>query len=207
VADDDLNGEHPSGSEDVGSGAARPSSGAPPSARRSVRIAVWGVAGAVLVAVALAAWLAHGSSASVSATQFELPPLTGSGRVRLSDYRGRPVVVTLFASWCDACRQELPAFADLARQRAPGVVFIGVDSLETGDGGAMARRYGLAESGFILARDTGLGSSAYHDAIHARGMPATAFYNSRGQLLQVDQGEVSDATLTATLSRLYGSSS
>ena len=205
MADDDLNAEHRPGSEDVSSAAA-PSFAAPPSARRSVRLAVWGVAVAVLVAVALAAWLGRSSSTSVSATQFELPQLTGSGRVRLSDYRGKPVVVTLFASWCDACQQELPAFADLARQRVPGVVFIGGDSLETGDGGAMARRYGLAESGFVLARDTGSGSSAYHDAIRARGMPATAFYGSGGQLLQVDQGEVSAATLTATLNHLYGSS-
>jgi len=166
---------------------------------------VWTGAVAVLVAVGLAAWLAQGSSTAVSATRFDLPHLTGTGRVRLSDYRGRPVVVTLFASWCDACQQELPAFADLARTRAPGIVFIGVDSLETGDGGAMARRYGLAQSGFVLARDTGLGSSAYHDAIGARGMPATAFYSRSGGLLQVDQGEVSEASLAATINHFYGS--
>jgi len=177
---------------------------APGSARRWVRVAVWTSAGAVLVVVALAAWLGNGSSKTVSATQFELPHLTGSGRVRLTDYRGRPVVVTLFASWCDACQEELPAFADLARARTPGVVFIGVDSLETGDGPAMARRYDLARSGFVLARDTGSGSSAYHDAIGARGMPATAFYSPRGQLLQVVQGEVSKASLTSTINRLFG---
>jgi len=176
----------------------------PGSARRSVRVAVWTGAAAVLIAVALAAWLARGSLTPVSATRFDLPQLSGTGQVRLTDYRGRPVVVTLFASWCDACQEELPAFAALARQRTPGVVFIGVDSLETGDGRAMARRYDLAPSGFVLARDTGSGSSAYHDAIGARGMPATAFYSSRGQLLQVDQGEVSQASLTSTIDRLYG---
>jgi cytochrome c biogenesis protein CcmG/thiol:disulfide interchange protein DsbE len=169
-------------------------------------VAVWAGGAAVLVGIALAAWWGRGSSTTVSATQFELPQLTGTGQVRLTDYRGKPVVVTLFASWCDACQQELPVFADVARQRAPGVVFIGVDSYETGDGPAMARRYGLAQSGFVLARDTGSGSSAYHDAIGARGMPATAFYSPRGQLLQVDQGEVSMDSLTSTINRLFGPS-
>lgn len=172
---------------------------------RRLRLTVWVVAAALLALLATAlVWSSGRPAGSTAVDHFDLPQLDGPGRVKLTDYRGRPVVVTLFASWCDNCRLELPAFAALARQLGPRVVFVGVNSLETGDGEAMARQFALAPSGLVLARDVGSGSSDYHDAIGARGMPATAFYNRDGRLITVDQGGLTAATLRATIRQLYG---
>ena len=163
------------------------------------------VAVAVVVVIGTLIIVDPGSPGSEpTASRFDLPALSGAGRTSLASFRGRPVVVTLFASWCDTCRAELPGFATTARHLRASVVFIGIDSLETGNGLAMAREYGLTTSGFVLLRDVGPGSSAYHDAIGARGMPATAFYNPQGRLLQVDQGGISEAQLLSTIERLYG---
>lgn len=41
------------------------------------------------------------------APDFELPQLTG-GTVRLSEYRGKTVVLNFWASWCPPCRIEMP---------------------------------------------------------------------------------------------------
>jgi thiol-disulfide isomerase/thioredoxin len=41
------------------------------------------------------------------APDFELPTLTGK-TVRLSDFRGQPVLLTIGASWCIDCRNEAP---------------------------------------------------------------------------------------------------
>ena len=72
-----------------------------------------------------------------SAQNFVLPKLAGNGTVQLSQFRGKPVVVDLFASWCTACQDELPILSAEAKKLRGKVVFVGVDSQDTGDGLAM----------------------------------------------------------------------
>jgi thiol:disulfide interchange protein len=75
-------------------------------------------AAAVLVVAVVAVIAFRGNDAkpagsSTSPTAFVLPALDGSGQVRLADFRGKPTVVNLFASWCDVCDLELPGFCRL----------------------------------------------------------------------------------------------
>ena len=53
--------------------------------------------------------------AGAVAPAFSLPNLQGGGPVSLSVFRGRPVIVNFFASWCQDCRSELGAVAAVAR--------------------------------------------------------------------------------------------
>jgi thiol-disulfide isomerase/thioredoxin len=139
--------------------------------------------------------------------RFDLPALEGTGRVRLADFEGRPVVVNFFASWCEPCKKELPEFAAAARQLAGKVAFVGVNSKEITfpAGIALARSMGLADAGMTLARDVGQGNSALHDRYEVRNaMPVTAFYDGDGNLKHVAPGQLTKEKLSARLQEFFG---
>ena len=62
------------------------------------------------------------------APDFSLPRLGGGPPVVLSSYRGTPVVLNFFASWCPHCRPELAPLGALARAEGGRVAVVGVDS-------------------------------------------------------------------------------
>ena len=105
----------------------------------------------------------HSSTVSTNPSNFVLPSLEGHGDVRLTSFKGKPAVVTFFASWCSACQGELPGFAVVSRALTGRVTFIGVNSFETGNGMAMARQYGIAW--WPIARDVG-GAEASGSTMH-----------------------------------------
>lgn len=72
----------------------------------------------------------HGPSALITqnspAPDFTLQSLEDK-TVRLSDFRGKPVVLNFWATWCGPCKIEMPWFVDFQKQYGPaGVQFLGV---------------------------------------------------------------------------------
>jgi thiol-disulfide isomerase/thioredoxin len=60
------------------------------------------------------------------APQFELKDLEGR-TVRLSDYRGKVVLINFWATWCPPCRAEMPELVRLQREHASqGLQIIGI---------------------------------------------------------------------------------
>jgi len=169
------------------------------------KLAVAALALVVLAVLGVLAFRSRPPAGSASPTSFDLPALDGGGRVRLAAYHGKPVVVTLYASWCTACLSELPGFARESGRVRGRVQFIAVDSQETGDGLAFARRFGLAASGFVLARDVGQSSSGgLFKAYAARGLPVTVLYSPVGTIVWKAVEGVPEDVLRQQLQRWYG---
>jgi cytochrome c biogenesis protein CcmG/thiol:disulfide interchange protein DsbE len=178
-------------------------------AARRLRAAVIGAAVLILAVVGVLAFRGGSSPTAGVVTNpaaFSLPPLNGEGLVRLADYRGRPVVVNFFASWCTQCQAELPGFRQEAVALKGKVTFIGVDSLETGDKNFLPGLFRLAGAFAALASDVGPNGNDLHAALGGGNtMPMTAFYDADGSLLDVERGAlVPVSILQAQIARLYG---
>lgn len=61
------------------------------------------------------------------APDFELQDVSTGKSVRLSDFRGKAVLLNFWATWCPPCKVEIPWFIDLQKQYAnDGLVVLGV---------------------------------------------------------------------------------
>lgn len=66
------------------------------------------------------------------APDFELETLTGE-TVRLSDYRGKRVIVNFWATWCPPCRAEIPDFQKLYDQKDVVILAVNLTKSETSE--------------------------------------------------------------------------
>lgn len=111
------------------------------------------------------------------------PPLSGptvsGGTASLSGYRGRVVVVSIWASWCGPCQSELPILAKAHhRYGSSQVAFLGIATRDSRSGAqAMLARTGLSDVPSIL--DTS-GSIAIDWG--ATGVPETFVVDRSGRI-------------------------
>ncbi len=70
----------------------------------------------------------HAPRVGAMAPAFTLRKLDGGGKVSLATFRGKPVVLNFWASWCEPCKSEAAVLErDWTSYRHRGVVFLGVD--------------------------------------------------------------------------------
>jgi thiol-disulfide isomerase/thioredoxin len=79
------------------------------------------------------------------APDFAVKTLDG-GTVSLSDYKGKAVIVNFWATWCGACKLEMPLLAELREQYASqGLEVLGIvtDAADSAKVKRIADRYGV----------------------------------------------------------------
>ena len=109
----------------------------------------------------------------------------GTPEMKLSDLRGKVVLINIWASWCKPCEQEA-AEMEQAWQLYKGdgrVVFLGVDYVDTEP---QARAY-LAKFGITYPNGPDL-RTQISQIFRIRGVPETYFIDQNGKLAQVKIG-------------------
>ena len=117
--------------------------------------------------------------------------------VQLADYRGRPLVINLWATWCPPCRREMPVFAE-AQRREQGVTFLFVNQ---GEGARTVRDY-LTEHGLWLDNVLLDSGSRLGAQVGSGLLPTTLFYDAEGRQRGSHLGELSSASLAHGLKRI-----
>lgn len=132
------------------------------------------------------------------APDFELTSVEGE-TIRLSDYKGRPVIVNFWATWCGPCRAEFPEFQQAAVDNADRLVIIGVNNT-TADQAELVPPF-LEEFGItfpIVLDEEGEVVKAYR----ILGLPTTVFINSNGIVNEVFTGPLNKAYIESKISEL-----
>ena len=118
--------------------------------------------------------------------------------VRLSDFRGKAVIVNWYASWCGPCKNEIPAFVKLQEALGDDLIILGVDFLESPDKAVGILEEFGAEYPAVL--DAG-GTVAEHYRT-ANGVPVSFFIDKDGILRETRRGEVFEKDLPEFLAKV-----
>lgn len=116
--------------------------------------------------------------------------------VRLSDYRGKPVVLNFWASWCAPCREEAPSLAKVAATAEDQVAFIGIDVRDREED---AREFIAA---FALRYPNAPDTEGVEQQYGIVGIPTTIFIAGNGTVVRTWLGPLEEQRLIAFVEEL-----
>jgi thiol-disulfide isomerase/thioredoxin len=135
------------------------------------------------------------------APAFSLVDLNGK-KVSLADYKGHPVVLNFWATYCGPCKLEMPWFQQLAgKYQAQGLVVLGIDQddgMATKDVGEASRQIGVSYP--ILMPDDKV-SKDYQLSDY---LPETYYIGKDGKVVDQTIGAHSKNELEADIQKAIG---
>ena len=112
-------------------------------------------------------------------------------------FRGRPLVINFFATWCRPCRFDLPRIERASAEQS-AVAFLGIDEEESPDAvTAFVRAMRLT---YEIAIDQGLVATG----MSVRVMPESVFVDRSGIVRAINTGYLSPDALVQDLALISG---
>jgi cytochrome c biogenesis protein CcmG, thiol:disulfide interchange protein DsbE len=120
-----------------------------------------------------------------------LPALPGPGQGSIAEYRGKWVLVNLWASWCIPCREEAPVLQHFyERNKAHNTAVVGINVQDNqGDAVAFLRDH---PTDYLQLRSIGNERSAAFGSI---GVPENFLVNPKGDIAVIWRSPVDDQIL------------
>jgi len=148
-------------------------------------------AACVLALVTSTAPLVAHSDPTEQATAFSLRGLDGKS-IKLSEFKGQPVVLDFWATWCSPCRASMPDLGKMQERYQPqGLVVIGL-SVDDGSAGSVRRFVDRLGVKFRVAMaDEGV----LDDYGPIRSIPTTIFINRKGEIVRRVTGYLDAETM------------
>lgn len=132
-----------------------------------------------------------GDVRGAQAPDFELVSLDGR-KVKLSDFRGKAVVLNFWATWCAPCKIEMPWFVDLQKQYgSDGLEIVGV-AMDDSDPSKIAQFASEMGVNYPVLLGTNKVSEAYGDVEY---LPTTFYINRTGRIVGKVAGLITKAEI------------
>ena len=134
-----------------------------------------------------------------AATDIPLVDYVGN-EITLSSFKGKPVVLNFWASWCGPCKMEMPHFEKMYKELGDEVEFVMVNLTYGRETMANAKNY-VDTNGFTfnVYYDTqGKASTAYNIS----SIPMTVFIDKDGKLVERKIGTLSEAQLRTRIENI-----
>jgi len=124
-----------------------------------------------------------------------LPRLQKQGQASLADYKGKVVVLNVWASWCEPCRDEVPLLQKTHdRIQSQGGLVLGLD---TADASSKAIKFlDDMKASFPSLRDR---DREFGRKLGVTGYPETFLIDRKGRIAALRRGPVDQAWLDANL--------
>ena len=148
--------------------------------------------------------LGAGDVAGAVAPNFELNVLSASGKtMKLSDLKGKAVLLNFWATWCEPCKVEMPWFVDLQKEYGPqGLQIIGVsmDDDEEKTVSDFAKKMGV---NYPILIGTEKIAELYGGI---EGLPTSFFIDRSGKVVAREAGLISESRIVDNIKRSLGQS-
>jgi thiol-disulfide isomerase/thioredoxin len=153
---------------------------------------------------------ASGAAKAVAVKDPEMIDAAGY-QALLAKYKGQPLVITFWATWCEPCRAEYPMLNELAKQYAPqGLKVVGVNLDQDGDLILTRRFMARYKPVFPNYRKTDGGEKEFVNAVlpgWSGAIPASFFYARDGRQIGKLLGESDRDTYEAAIRTVLSSGS
>ena len=135
-----------------------------------------------------------------AAPDFTVTDYNGN-KVKLSDLKGKPVVINFWATWCYYCTTEMPDFNEVCQKYEGKVQFMMVNMTDGADETVAKAKSHIESKGytFPVYFDTELEAA---NAYSVTGLPLTYFVDSDGNLIAHARGAINAETLEKGISMI-----
>jgi thiol-disulfide isomerase/thioredoxin len=124
----------------------------------------------------------------------------------VQQYRGKPLLMTFWATWCEPCRDEYPMLNELAKEYGPqGMQIVGVNFDDEGDLILMRRFIARYKPVFPNYRKQRGGEAEFKQAVSPNwngALPASFFYDKDGKQVGQVVGARTRETYEAAIRQL-----
>ena len=120
---------------------------------------------------------------------------------RLSDFRGKPVILNFWASWCGPCKAEMPDFEEAYRTYGEEIAFLIVNLTDGSSETVETASAYIADQGYTfpvyydVAMEGAIGYSIY-------AIPVTYFIDAEGAVRAANEGMLNAEALEANIAAL-----